>query len=128
MTLAGSGKKIVSVREQQRRLKEMKREQARRMLLESLEGRQLMAVGPQLIGVQPNEGTLLQNGTVLHVSPRELVFRFDDSAAIDASTLAGIQITRSGADGIFERPMSALTWGLGSGGLGLCGCDTWRER
>ncbi|MFO0922525.1 MAG: hypothetical protein U0905_08590 [Pirellulales bacterium] len=114
MTLAGSGKKVVSVREQQKRLKELKREQSRKMLLESLEGRQLMAVGPQLIGVQPNEGTLLQNGTVLHVSPKELVFRFDDSAAIDASTLSGIQLTRAGADGIFER--AYISTDLGTGG------------
>ena len=115
MTLAGSGKKVVSVRQQQQRLKALKREQSRQMLLESLEGRQLMAAGPQLIGVQPNEGTLLQNGTVLHVSPRELVFRFDDATAIDAATLSGIQLTRAGADGIFER--AYISTDLGTGGL-----------
>ena len=31
----------------------------RRSLLESLEDRHLMAAGPQLIGVQPNEGSVI---------------------------------------------------------------------
>ena len=102
MALPGSGNRAVIVKNEQR-LRKLKREQARKMLLESLEGRQLMATGPQLIGVQPNQGSLLQNGTVLHVSPRELVFRFDDAVAIDAATLSGVQISRAGADGLFER-------------------------
>ena len=51
----------------------------RRSLLESLENRHLMAAGPQLVGVQPNEGSVIalgssgSNATVLNVSPREIV-------------------------------------------------------
>ncbi len=36
----------------------------RQMLLESLEHRHLMAVGPQLIGIQPNNSDLLVDGAV----------------------------------------------------------------
>lgn len=90
-----------------------KRRAARRILLESLESRQLMAVGPQLIGVQPNAGDLLNDGATLHVSPTELVFRFDDSSGIDAASLDGIRIIRSGDDGIFERASAATDFGTG---------------
>lgn len=60
-----------------------------------------MAVGPQLIGVQPNNSDLLENGETLVQSPRELRFRFDDVQVIDQATLNGIRITRSGGDGSF---------------------------
>lgn len=73
----------------------------RQHLLEVLENRHLMAVGPQLIGIQPNNSDLLEAGDVRQVAPRELVFRFDDSQVIDASTLSGIRISRSGGDGSF---------------------------
>jgi hypothetical protein len=90
-----------------------KRSSVRRVLLETLEPRQLMAVGPQLIGIQPNTGDLLQNGEVLHVSPRELVFRFNDGAGLDPTTLGGIRVVRSGEDGIFERASIATDFGTG---------------
>ncbi len=60
MAFAGIGKRAVSVRQKAQRNKELKRELSRQMQLETLEGRQLMAVGPQLIGVQSSEGELLQ--------------------------------------------------------------------
>lgn len=88
-----------------------KRDIARRILLENLESRQLMAVGPQLLGVQPNAGSLLESGEILHTSPRELVFRFDDAAGIDPDTLSGIRIVRSGEDGVFERASMATDFG-----------------
>jgi hypothetical protein len=88
-----------------------KRDNARRILLETLEARQLMAVGPQLLGVQPNSGSLLESGQILHTSPRELVFRFDDAAGIDPASLSGIRIVRSGADGVFERASRATDFG-----------------
>ena len=52
--------------------------------------------------------------TVLNVSPRKLVLRFDDSTAIDANTLAGIQVKRAGADGILSS--AYLTTDLGTNG------------
>ncbi len=76
------------------------RKQKRRHLLETLEPRQLLA-GPQLIGVQPNEGDLIDDGAVRSIAPRSLTFRFDEAQQIDPATFAGIQITRAGSDGAF---------------------------
>lgn len=88
-----------------------KRSSARRILMEALESRQLMAVGPQLLGIQPNSGDLLDNGEILHVSPREFKFRFDDGVGIDPNSLSGIRIIRSGEDGVFERASMATDFG-----------------
>ncbi|MCO6456859.1 MAG: DVUA0089 family protein [Pirellulaceae bacterium] len=74
----------------------------RRMLLESLEARQLLAVGPQLVGIQPNDGEILREGDVRVVAPRDLTFHFQDGADIDPATLDAIQVTRSGSDGQFS--------------------------
>ena len=60
-----------------------------------------MAIGPQLAGIQPNDGSLLTDGQVRNVAPLDLTFRF--SEPIDASTLSGIRITRAGLDGQFDR-------------------------
>lgn len=75
------------------------RDRLRRTLLERLEQRQLLAAGPQLIGIQPNEGALIENGVTQNVAPRVLTFRFDDGQVIHPSTLDAIQITRAGTDG-----------------------------
>lgn len=75
------------------------RDRLRRTLLEKLEQRQLLAAGPQLIGIQPNEGALIENGVTQNVAPRVLTFRFDDGQVIHPSTLDAIRITRAGADG-----------------------------
>ncbi|EMI54063.1 peptidase domain protein [Rhodopirellula sallentina SM41] len=69
-------------------------------MLETLEARQLLA-GPELIGIQPNEGELIDNGSVRQVAPRVLTFRFDEDQQIDANTLDAIQLVRSGRDGVF---------------------------
>jgi hypothetical protein len=99
-----------------------KKQLVRRSVLESLETRNLMTTGPQLIGVQPNEGSVVALGatstpTVLNVSPREMVLRFDDTAAIDANTLSGIQIKRAGADGVLSA--AYLSTDLGTSGLAV---------
>ena len=77
----------------------------RRSLLETLEARNLLA-GPQLIGIQPNEGDLIENGTVRDTAPRVLTFGFDESQVIATNPatgeIEGIQITRSGSDGLFD--------------------------
>ncbi|MEQ1828096.1 MAG: hypothetical protein ABL921_19200, partial [Pirellula sp.] len=83
----------------------------RRHLLESLEERRLMAAGPQLIGVQPNNSDLIVNGVVRNVSPRELTFRFDDSQIIDAASVGGIRVTRAGSDGSFTLPSVSSDFG-----------------
>lgn len=88
-----------------------KRDTVRRVLLEALEQRQLMTVGPQLIGIQPNSGTLIEGGEILNVSPRELVIRFDDAVGLDADTLSGIRVVQSDANGLFERASVATDFG-----------------
>ncbi|MCA9136100.1 MAG: pre-peptidase C-terminal domain-containing protein, partial [Planctomycetales bacterium] len=93
-----------------------RRDEKRRSLLESLETRQLLA-GPELIGIQPNEGDLLYSGDTLNFSPKELIFRFDDNTRIDESTLDAIRITRAGEDRTFES--ASVTSDLGTGGQAL---------
>lgn len=83
------------------RIRDKRRRMERRLLSESLEQRQLLA-GPSVSGIQPNLGTLLGDGAVLDVSPRELVFQFDDDANLDQSTLSAIRITQAGEGGAFD--------------------------
>ncbi|MGB7347354.1 MAG: peptidase, partial [Pirellulaceae bacterium] len=78
-----------------------KRNSRRQHLLETLETRQLLA-GPQLIGIQPNEGALIVDGTQRDTAPRVLTFGFDQAQQIDPSKTDGIRITRSGPDGKFN--------------------------
>ncbi|WP_218934549.1 GEVED domain-containing protein [Rosistilla ulvae] len=88
---------------------------SRRSLLETLEGRQLLAAGPMLVGVQPDTGDLLENLDVLTTSPREITLRFDELASLDPASLDAIKIIRAGGDGEFASA-SAVT-DLGSSGL-----------
>lgn len=74
------------------------RKKRRRHILETLEARQLLA-GPQLIGIQPNEGDLIVNGSVLDTAPRLVTLRFDEVQEIDPGTFDGIRVTRAGDDG-----------------------------
>ncbi|MDC0575072.1 hypothetical protein OAO39_03975, partial [Pirellulaceae bacterium] len=77
---------------------------SRQLFLESLEDRRLLAVGPQLIGIQPNDGELLPFDNPDYIrttAPRELLFRFDENQVFDPENLDGIQITRSSLDGDF---------------------------
>lgn len=111
MAIGGSGKNVFESRKLQQRSQARRKSQARRMLLESLESRQLMAFGPQLLGVQTNTGTLLEDGQTRNVAPRELVLRFDDQVALDSQTLSGIQLVRSGGDNLFERASVASDLG-----------------
>ena len=94
----------------------------RQMLLETLEDRRLLAVGPQLIGIQPNDGDLLRPDDpdqIRDIAPRELRFRFDENqiftqAQYDEIFLEskGIQITRSTLDGEFAPASVETDFGL----------------
>ena len=80
------------------------RDAKRKLLLETLEDRRLLAVGPQLIGIQPNDGELLPFDDPNHIrntAPRELIFRFDENQAFDTNNLDGIQVTRANLDQAF---------------------------
>lgn len=73
----------------------------------------MLAVGPQLVGIQPNVGELLAEGQVRSTAPRELSLLFNSVADIAESSLPtnvssllaydSIQVTRSGLDGEFEH-------------------------
>lgn len=83
------------------RTKQKKNRNARRALnLEALEPRQLLAVGPQLVGVQPNVGEVLRGGDIRNIAPNDLTFRFDEGQQIDPDSLDAIEIVRS-VDGVF---------------------------
>jgi hypothetical protein len=82
------------------------RHQRRKLLLENLEHRRVMAVGPALASIQPNNGTSFNLSTPnvqLSVAPRELTFNFtnEQNFALNPNTLQGIQLLRSGFDGEF---------------------------
>jgi hypothetical protein len=69
------------------------------------------STGPILIGVQPNNSELIENGSIRTVSPRELTFRFDDAQIIDPATVSGIRVTRAGGDGSFGLPSASSDFG-----------------
>ena len=54
----------------------------RQLFLEQLEDRRLLAVGPQLLGIQPNNSDLLDfddPNQIRDIAPRQLRFRFDEN-------------------------------------------------
>ncbi|MEY4179435.1 MAG: hypothetical protein RLY70_3009, partial [Planctomycetota bacterium] len=80
---------------------------------EALELRALMAIGPQLAGIQPNGGELLPLASltdnrydledvgsiaVLTSSPRELRLAFDEGQVFAPENVRGIQLSRAGSD------------------------------
>ncbi|MDX1948229.1 MAG: DVUA0089 family protein [Pirellulaceae bacterium] len=87
-----------------RKLRQLARHKARRRLhLEHLEDRRVMAVAPPVF-ILPNSGVLLNNGDVRNVAPQDLTFRFTNVAGIDPATIAaGITLTRAGNDGLFGQ-------------------------
>ena len=58
----------------------------RGLRIENLEERRLLALGPQLMGVLPNAGSLLEEGDIRSIAPQELLFRFDEDQVLDAAT------------------------------------------
>ena len=56
----------------------------RGLRFEPLEDRRLLAFGPQLQGVLPDSGSLLNDGDIRDVAPRELLFVFDEVQMLDA--------------------------------------------
>src|SRR5687767_3498727 len=81
------------------RLRDLKRKKARRLHLEQLEDRRVMA-----IFVLPNNGVLLNNNDTRTVAPQDLTFRFSDIPGLDPSTITnGIRLTRAGLDGQFGQ-------------------------
>ena len=73
----------------------------RELALERVEARLLLTSGPQLISIIPDTGGLLLPGETLNVAPQELTFRFNQGEVINPATLSGIELVRSGGDGVF---------------------------
>ncbi|WP_146433541.1 GEVED domain-containing protein [Blastopirellula retiformator] len=69
---------------------------------EQLEQRQVMAADSfQLIGIQNNDGDLLEDNEVLNSSPHNLTLRFDENHVIDPTTIVdGIRIYRAGPNNV----------------------------
>ncbi|MFP6602195.1 MAG: hypothetical protein VB862_06685, partial [Pirellulaceae bacterium] len=91
-----------------------RRELLRGLRIEPLEERQLLTGSPRLAGVTTNDNTLLEDGEVLRQSPRELTFRFNRDASLDPSTYGGIQVVRSGGDGLFSAASAVSDFGSNS--------------
>ena len=73
----------------------------------------MLLTGPELIGIQPNDGALLQGGAanLRNVATVDLTFRFDENAVIDESTIAtGVRIVRSGFDGGFQAASASSSF------------------
>ncbi|MCI0359722.1 MAG: matrixin family metalloprotease, partial [Planctomycetaceae bacterium] len=101
-----------------RKFRDLARKQSRRLHLEQLEDRRLMAVF-----VLPNNGALLANGETRTVAPKDLTFRFTDIPGIDPTTINdGIRLIRAGQDGAFGQANDVAV-PIGFVGLG----DTNRE-
>ncbi|MBT6846446.1 MAG: hypothetical protein HOA14_03415, partial [Planctomycetaceae bacterium] len=62
----------------------------RRMFLETLEDRRLLAGVPELVGIQTNNGDLLNEGDVLNVAPHEIVLNFNQDAEIDPTSFFAV--------------------------------------
>ena len=90
-----------SRRNRRQKIRQQNVNSRRQHLLETLETRQLLA-GPQLIGIQPNEGALITDGSQRDTAPRVLTFGFDEDQIIDENTFDGIRISRAGPDGEFN--------------------------
>ena len=106
MTMGRSRKSSRSKKSRQKRGQIRRFDAGRRLQLETLEARQLLTLGPQLIGVQPNQGELLRDGDIRNIAPQELIFRFNEDQEIDEATLDAIQVTRAGGDGQFSQAVT----------------------
>jgi hypothetical protein len=113
----GSG--IVSSRRDRRsRRQEFARKMQRQLIHEQLEQRQLLATGPELFAVRPNDGDLfLRNEVnVLPVAPRELNLLFKGGAELadlDLNTTS-LRITRAGGNAQFD--VASIRSDLGTSG------------
>src|SRR5205809_42519 len=95
----------------QRNRKRREKIKQRSLLLENLEDRRVMAAGPDLAGILPNNGALLTNNAVLKVAPKDLTFRFTNEVPqnLDPTSLntspgqSSIRLLRAGKDGSFTN-------------------------
>ncbi|MGV3606198.1 MAG: GEVED domain-containing protein [Planctomycetaceae bacterium] len=108
----GHSPKFVSQLKKTRKYRDLARKTSRKMSLERLEDRRVMATGPQLVAIinnangnTTNDATdMITGGSVFHSAPRGITLRFGEGQTIDATTIAnGVKITRAGGDGSFGQ-------------------------
>ncbi len=103
----------LSTLKKSRKFRDRARKESRRLHLEQLEDRRVMAVF-----VLPNNGALLQDGETRTVAPKDLTFRFTDIPGIDPTTIDnGIRLVRAGHDGAFGQANDVIV-PVGFTGLG----------
>ncbi len=97
--------KQISALKKTRRFRDRIRQNQRKMQLEQLEDRRVMATtGPTLVNVLSNFGPVANDSTV-SIAPREITLRFAEGQSIDPTSIAGgVQITRAGLDDQFGTP------------------------
>ncbi len=80
----------------------------RSLRIEQFESRVLLSItAPDLVAVlTPDAAFQPSNSPVLNVAPKEITFRFSEGRSINPTTLAGIQITRAGTNGLFYDPVN----------------------
>ncbi len=110
-------KKNTSHRRRRSKQKLGKPNRTRDLKLEMLEDRMLLAADFQLASVQTNASELLTPGERLTTSPSELTLVFSKGAGVDLNTVGGIEIVRSGFDGVFDNE-NDVTVSLGYVGAG----------
>src|SRR5262245_28844143 len=80
-----------------RQLAQVQKHEPRRLNLEALEDRRVMAL--TLVAVIPNSGVFLNDNDTLNVAPKEITFRFAQGNAVAPATIAGgFQVIRGGPD------------------------------
>src|SRR5436305_14457428 len=85
---------------------DLKRAEQRRLRMELLEDRRLMALGPSLVSVLPNTGPLLSAtvntsatlafSSAFSEAPHDLSFRFAQGTDIDGTSLSSGFVVKSG--------------------------------
>ena len=94
MAVRKPGSQRAGSKRNQTRRRQLLQQKQRRLHLENLEPRRLLAQGPQLISVRPNDGDFLREGDVLHNDLVDVTFIFSDGQQINDATLDAISLTR----------------------------------
>ncbi|MBC8873164.1 MAG: hypothetical protein H8E44_27335, partial [Planctomycetes bacterium] len=100
MAIRRSRRSSLTKRKKAQRESCFRRQLGRQLVHETLEQRVLLAIGPELFAVRPNDGELFEHDEVnlLNVAPREFNLLFKGGADLDPDTLDGIRVTRSNGD------------------------------
>jgi hypothetical protein len=85
--------------------------QTRKLQIDPLEAREMLSIdGPQLnsIFINQDQTRSLSDESLLNIAPTSFLLRFSEGHVIDPSSLGGIQVYRSGGDGVFSNDASGV--------------------